>query len=314
MSTIIVTDSACDLPDAFIEQNPIKKLPLNISLDGNTFADKTTEAERLEIYRKGSLNKEHNAYSHPNSVDEVYRYFLDEISTQYDFAIGQTVSKSRSPNYNIWLDAAGTVQRDYDQLRQNGSRAGSFGIRIINSGTMFTGQGILAAHASLLIHKGVGNHQMRRDLEEFKHHIRTFAVPRDVAYLRKRARKKGHKSIGLLASIIGKALGISPIFRGYQDITEPVVKVRGRIAAVNRMFTYAIRRMNEGLKSPFIVVSIAGNPMDLEQFDQFNDMKILAKAKDIRVMTSVMNLSGGINMGPDTVALALATDNEALDI
>ena len=43
-------------------------------------------------------------------------------------------------------------------------------------------------------------------------------------------------------------------------------------------------------------------------------MKILAKAKDIRVMTTVMNLSGGINMGPDTVSISLASDNEVLDV
>ena len=314
MSTIIVTDSACDLPDAFVEQNPIKKLPLNIYLNGETFPDKTTEAERLAIYQKGSLSREHDASSQPSSVDDVYHYFLDKIAVQHDFAIGQTVSKARSPNFENWQSAAGLVQRDYHKLRAAGGRTGSFGIRIINSGTMFTGQGILAAHSCKLIHDGIGRNQLRREIEDFKFKIRTLAVPRDVAYLRERARKKGDKSIGFLASLVGKTMDISPILRGYQDVTEPVVKVRGREAAVNRMFTYAMHRMNEGLCTPYIVVSIAGDPLALEQFEKFREMKILAKAKDIRVMTTVMNLSGGINMGPDTVSISLASDNEVLDV
>ncbi len=314
MSTIIVSDSACDLPDAFVAQNPIVKLPLNIYLEGKKFEDRTTELERLAIYQKGSLNKNHEATTKPNTPEQAYRFFLNEIASQYDFAIGQTVSEAVSPNFENWIMAAGMIKRDYNQLGSAGGRMGSFGIRIINSGTVFAGQGILAAYSAKLVIDGVGNIQLRRDIEQFKQYIRTFAVPRDAVYLRDRALQQGDNSIGLLSSMVGRALDISPILRCYQDITEPVVKVRGRVAAVNRLFAYAVERINEGLKSPFVVISVAGDPTELNQYEQFNALKIVAKLKDVRVMTTVMNLSGGINLGPGAVSLALATNNETRDL
>lgn len=313
MSVVVITDSACDLPTDFINKNPIKLLPLNISLNGKKFDDDLNEVARLKIYKSGAIDKEQEAGSIPSTSEQVYDYYMKKIVPNYDFAIGVTVSKERSPNYENWVNAAGLIQRDYHNHRIKSGRTGSFGIRIINSGTMFSGQGILAAHTLKLIRDGVGKNRIRREVEEFKSKIRALAVPKDVAYIRNRARQKGDRSISLIASMIGKTLDISPILRGYGDVTEPVAKIRGRSTAIGMLFQYAIDRLKEGVLTPYIIVSIAGDPSELVEYSKFTELKQLAKEKRVDLMTTVMNLSGGINMGPGTISIALASENETFD-
>lgn len=313
MSIVVIPDSACDLSTDFLAKHPVKLLPLNINLNGKIFCDNISEAARLKFYENGTIDKDQNAATLPATPDQIYHFFLDDIAKYHDFAIAQSISKVRSPTHENIMSAARLIQRDYHEHRNEAGRTGSFGMRIINSGTVFSGQGILAAHTVKLIKDGVTRNQIRQKIEEFKPFIRAFAVPKDVDYLRNRARKKGDRSIGLLAAIVGKTLDISPILRGYGDITEPVAKVKGRDVAIDKLFNYSIARLHEGLKTPYIIVSIAGNPAELESIESFKALRKLAESEKVELMTTVMNLSGGINMGPGTVCIALATENETVD-
>jgi len=313
MSIVVIPDSGCDLPETYLAQHPIKLLPLNISLNGKVFSDNISELERLSFYESGTIDKDQNAETLPSTPDQIYQFFLDDIAQNYDFAIAQSISKVRSPTHENIMSAARLIQRDYHKYRNDAGRSGSFGMRIINSGTVFCGQGILAVYTVNLIQAGVARNQIRNKIEEFKPYIRMFAIPKDVDYLRKRARKKGDKSIGLIAAVVGKTLDISPILRGYGDVTEAVAKIKGRDIAIEKLFNYGIDRLNEGLKLPYIIVSIAGSPKELEKFDSFRALRKLAESNKVELMTTVMNLSGGINMGPGTISLGLASENETLE-
>ena len=65
----------------------------------------------------------------------------------------------------------------------------------MNSGTLFTGQGVLAAFTSDLIAANKSRHDILRLAEAFKRKIYGFVIPPDVAYIRDRARKRGETSL-----------------------------------------------------------------------------------------------------------------------
>ncbi|WP_250463671.1 DegV family protein [Microbulbifer litoralis] len=83
---------------------------------------------------------------------------------------------------------------------------------------------------------------------------------------------------------------------------------RGFDQCTEALFELAADRIRAGeLLVPMMVVSIAGRLEDLAKTPGFAALEQAAEEKGVKVYRSVMSLSGGINLGPGTVALALAT-------
>ncbi|AJQ97708.1 DegV family protein [Gynuella sunshinyii] len=313
MKCVVVVDSSCDLPQDYLQSNPILVLPLNFSIDGKKAVDTLSSVEKIKMYSRELLGRDHNVESIPSSPAQVYTFFMNHVVTQYDFALGQTVTQSRSPNYDNWQQASGQIQTDYHLKRHDAGLTTPFSFRVINSGTFFAGQGLLAAYTIERLKQGISKNQIRAVVEDFKQDINAFAVPRDVAYLRERARKKGDSSVGLLASMIGKTLDISPVIRGDSDSTETVAKIRGRDNAVNRLFDYTTRHMQEGLSFPVVCISIADEPATLTMFAGFDTLLEQAKAHGVKVLISVMGMAGGINLGPGSICISFASKHKDYD-
>ena len=304
MSTVLVVDSACDLPSSFLKENLVKVLPLNLTINGRSRLDKLTTDQKLKLYRAGTENVE----TGPSLPEQVYQFFMDEVVAQSSFAIAQTISKARSPNYQNWIQAQGKIQKHYREVKSTNGRSGHFSLRIMNSSTLFAGQGVLAAHTVKLINDGVSKNELRQIIEDFKPKVYVFAVPKDVRYLRVRAKKKGEKSVGRLASVIGKALNIAPIIQGNHDDSKVVAKSRGYEKSVNRVFAMAIEKLKEGVATPYLTVSIADDLSVLSRFEMFEPLVKQARLSKVELLRSVMSVAGGVNLGPGTVSLALATE------
>ena len=309
MSSVVVVDSACDLPASFLEKNQIKVLPLNLILDGVDQVDDLTPVQRMDLFRSGALTKGHDAVSGPATTDQIYQYYMDKVVPNFDFAVGQSISQARSPTFDNWHSAQSDIQRDYRAVRKRAGIEGHFGMRVINSGTLFSGQGLLALETVRMFNAKSGKNELRQATEDFKEKILMFAVPKELSYLRERARKKGDRSVNFFSAFIGKALDITPILRGCQDVTEPVAKVRGFGNALDKLFRFAIDKIKEGLLSPYVVVSVADDPGVLLRYESYNELRDVANKQGIEVVSSVMSMSGGINLGPGSISLALASDN-----
>lgn len=65
---------------------------------------------------------------------------------------------------------------------------------------------------------------LRQEVEAFTDKIYTCVIPRDLHYIRERARRRGDTSVSALAAFLGKALNITPVIFGRprrRGITEP---------------------------------------------------------------------------------------------
>jgi DegV family protein with EDD domain len=309
MKCAVVVDSGCDLPQAYIEQNSVLVLPLLFKVDGKVRVDNLNTRQKISIYQNELLSRDHDAESLPTEVKDVSRFFMEHVVTKYDFVIGQTVAQSRSPTYENWKQASGEIQANYHQPRKNAGIDRPFTFRILNSGTFFSGQGLMAIYTVDKIREGTTRNKIRTDLEEFKKTINALTVPSDVAYLRERARKKGDRTIGLLSSFIGKALDIVPIIRGDNDSTEPVGKVKGRANAVNQVFDHIIEKIQSGLNHPAVCISVAGELDSLNEFDGYSRLQEAAKEAGVKIYTTVMGMAGGINLGPGALSVSFACND-----
>lgn len=311
MSTVLVVDAACDLPKSFLNERGIWLLPTSIRVDKTIYTDDKDPTKLLNFYRKGLLTRDHDAESLAYTAEQITQLFLAKIVNRFDFALVQTVSRKRSLIYDNALQASFSILREYRNVRENIGRKGAFAMRVFNTGTLFCGQGILAAYTSDLILQGKPKNEILKLSTDMRDNIQAFLVPPSVHYVRERARKKGEDSISAFSALVAKSFDIVPIIQGRNDNTGPVAKIRGFEHAVDAMFQHAIKHVKAGLLSPYVIVSIAGDLEKLDQIASYKELVQAAELRNIRVLTTVMGLTGGLNVGPGAIGLGfLAYDRE----
>jgi len=299
MTTLIV-DSACDLPKALIEKSNIRLLPATIIYDQQSMQDFRNTEQTIRLYSSGAMDKGHDGETAPTSTTDIIKIIESVIESGEEEIVIQTVNRVRSPTYENAVEAVSIITKKNTNKNLN--------IRVQDSRTIFTGQGVLAAHTIALINKGVNGTKLRRTIDLLSSKVHAYQLPQDVYYLRERARKKGDNSISWLGAIVGRTVGICPIVLALDDQTFPVTKVRGFAKAAQTLFDHTVTKVNEGLLSPFIAVSYAGNPTELDNITGFDELKKAAKAKRYQLIITPMSLSGGINLGPGTLSVAFATE------
>ncbi|EAR08399.1 DegV family protein [Reinekea blandensis] len=313
MSIALVVDSACDLPKTFLDERGIKLFPISINVDGDLYTDDKDPATLLNFYQEDLLSLDHEAESIPFSSEQMHHLIMETIVPNHDFALVQTVSQKRSQIFQNCTDAQPDVLASYRKLKDAGELDTHFGMRIMNSSTLFTGQGLLAVFTSDLIQAGKSRQDIVRLADAFKSRIYAYAIPPDVAYIRERARKRGEKSLGMLGALVAKSLDIKPIIRANNDETAPVGKARGFDNAVEKLFEYAAERIKKGLLTPYVIVSVAGDESELAQYPAFDELKRAADEEGVNLITCVMGLTSGLNLGPGAVSLALAAEEHAFE-
>ncbi|CAM5569396.1 Fatty acid-binding protein DegV OS=Rhodanobacter lindaniclasticus OX=75310 GN=B1991_03220 PE=4 SV=1 [Rhodanobacter lindaniclasticus] len=78
---------------------------------------------------------------------------------------------------------------------------------------------------------------IRERLLQVAEHSYGYMLPRDLHYLRARAKKKNDRSVSLFSAMLGSALDIKPILRCFRGETGPVGKVRGFEQGAEALFT-----------------------------------------------------------------------------
>ncbi len=299
MTTLFV-DSACDLPKSLLEKSDIKLLPATIIFDNQSIQDYRDPAQMIKLYNSGALTKKHDSDTAPTSVNEVVNIIESSVLAGETEILIQTVNRTRSPTYENVVEAVAKAKKKHPTLDLN--------IRVQDSRTIFTGQAVLAAHTIALIKKGVSGTKLRRTIDLLSSKVHAYQVPQDVYYLRERARKKGDNSISWFGAVVGRALNISPIVLALNDKTFPVDKVRGFEHAAEKLFSHTLAKVNDGLLSPFVGVSYAGNPNKLNAIPGYNQLQLAVKARKYQLIVSPMSLSGGVNLGPGTLSVAFAAE------
>lgn len=301
----LVVDASCDLPDAFVRDHRIEILPVTIRLGDDQLIDRRCEAAALEFYRSQIGDKAHDAESVPYTTEQINALFLERLVREFDFVFCQTVMRSRSPIFENATKASFSILSEYQEPRRAAGVEGPFALRVINTGTLFAGQGVIAAETVRMIDQGMNPNDIRKRIETLVNCTRAYAIPTDLYYLRARARLKGDRSVSLLSAALGSALDIKPILCGYGDETKPVDKVRGFEPAAQKLFAYAVRKIEQGLMAPYLSVSFAGEMKDLRALPGYDQLSAACQEAGVELLASVMSVTAGVNMGPGALSLGL---------
>lgn len=313
MKVGLIVDSACDLPHDFIREHDVFILPLTAKIDGQTFVDDHDEDTTADFYRQGLLGKGHHAETEAFSVEQIRDLFLEQIVPNYDVAICETVDRTRSQIYDNATEAMHMVMAEARDVRENAGLSGNFSMRVVDSGQLFAAQGLLAAYTIDLIKKGLDKNQLRHEVEKFSANLWTCVVPRDLHYIRERARRRGDKSVSGVVAFLGKALSITPIIWGQGVVAKPVAKTRSMDAAVEKVMDYATRRVEAGLLTPIVSVSCGMSWEEIEALPGLDRLRRACDEHGVRLLLSQMGITSSIYLGPGSICLSLAAEDHAFD-
>ncbi len=296
----IVVDSACDLPQDFIQQHNIVLLPITVRIGEAVLADHRDEQATLSFLHAHVAEHGAEAETIPFSVVQIRDLFLGKLVIDYDHVFCMTITKTRSPIHDNAMQASFAILNDYKPVRQAAGYNSPFALRVLDTQNLFAAQGVTAVEAVRLRDSGAGVQQIRERLEQLALNVH--------GYMRARARHKGDRSVGLISAALGSALDIKPVLHGYRGTTGPVAKIKGFDNAVQKLFDFVGQRVKGGLMTPTVCVSYGGELADLQALPGYASLRETCKAHGVDVYESVMSLTGMVNVGKGAVTIGFADE------
>lgn len=304
----LVVDSACDLPGSFIERNHVEILPITVKIGDAVLADHRNEQATLEFLHSHVAERGAEAETMPYSVEQIRDVFLQKLVIDYDYVFCLTVTRNRSPIHDNAVQASFVILNDYKPMRTAAGHASPFALRVIDTQSLFAGQGVTAVEAMRMIREGEGVAKIRARLDHLAIHTHAYMVPRDLMYLRSRTRAKGDKSVSLFSATLGSALDIKPVLHCNRGETEPVAKIRGWDAAVRRLFGFAVERVRAGLMAPTMCLSYGGDLDEMRVLPGYASLIDACRDAGVEVYESVMSLTGMVNVGKGSLVVGFASE------
>ena len=307
----IVVDSACDLPGAYLREHGITILPITVKIDEAVMVDVRDERATLDFLSGAVAERGAEAETMPFTVQQITDLFLQKLVIDYDYVFCMTITKTRSPIFDNATQASYAILSEYRAPRTAAGHDTPFALRVIDTQTLFAAQGITAVEAVRLVAAGEGAPKIRARLEHLAMHTYGYMIPRDLYYLRARARKKGDRSVGLLSAALGSALDIKPVLRGYRGATEPIAKVKGFEPAVRKLLAHTIDRIGAGLMTPTVCLGYGGELAEMRALPGYDDLRAACARHNVELFESVMSLTGMVNVGKGALVVGFASEPHA---
>lgn len=302
----LVVDSACDLPGSFIERNHIEILPITVKIGEAVLADHRNEQATLEFLHSHVASRGAEAETMPFSVNQIRDLFLRKLVIDYDYVFCLTITRTRSPIHDNAMQASFVILNDYRPMRGAAGHQSPFALRVVDTQSLFAGQAVTAVEAVRMIEAGEGVAKIRARLDNLAINTHAYMVPRDLMYLRSRAKTKGDKSVSLLSATLGSALDIKPVLYCNRGETKPVAKIRGFDTAVRRLFAFASERVTAGLMTPTLCMSYGGELDEMRLLPGYTELIDVCRTHGVEVFESVMSLTGMVNVGKGSLVVGFA--------
>ena len=304
----LTMDAACDLPQAFLAEHRITVLPITVKVDGETFMDDRDPAEIQRFINRRLGSRSHSAETEPTTAEEVQQLFLGRLVLEQDCVFCLTITATRSPIHDNVVRASFAVLRGYREVREPAGIPGPFLLRVIDTRNIFAGAAPAIWEAARLIAADEAPATIRERLNHVAQHSYGYMLPRDLYYLRARAKKKNDRSVGLFSAMLGSALDIKPILRCFRGETGPAGKARGFEQGAQQLFDYAAARVRAGLLVPMVCASYGGDLAVLSHLPGYAGLRAACEECGVTLLEAPMSITGMVNVGEGAVTLGFAAE------
>ena len=206
----IISDSTCDLSRVLIERYNIGILPLHIVLGDKEYEDGRNITPD-DIYEWSDANRTTPNTSAP-SIAEAMDLFKESAADGSEL-VCFSISEHMSATNNVMKMAA-------EELGMEDR------IRVIDSGNLSTGIGLLVLEAAVMAQNGMTADDIVEEIEKLKPRVKASFVVDTLTYLHRGGRCSG------LAALAGGALKLHPKITVENGKMKPDKKYRGKMDSV----------------------------------------------------------------------------------
>ncbi|WP_447730603.1 DegV family protein [Pseudoxanthomonas suwonensis] len=303
--TGIVIDASVDVPQDFLADPDVAVIPIPIRISGRTYVDKHDPEASARYMRENGNGEGVEGQSIPLDAPQMRDFFIERFALDYDSVYCLTITSTRSPIYEACSEGSALALTHIRGLRQAAEMRRPFQFRVIDTRNMFAGSGIPALALRDMLAAQMSPKDVRAELLRIVDSTYTYYIPDDLGYARTRSRVRGDRSIHLTSVVLGSALDIKPIIRGYDGDTQPVSKYRGRKQSWGRLFRFAAERVAEGrLHTPHVIVSYAGAMEELHATPELAELREACMRAGVSLHVLQMSITGMMNIGPGGLTLA----------
>jgi DegV family protein with EDD domain len=211
MTVHIVTDSACDVPQEFIDQYRISVVPLYINIGNQSYLD-GVDMSREYFYTNLDKFPHHPQTAAPGS--ETFTRYFDQAG---QFGDDQVFSIHVAENLSATFSSA-----------QKGALDSKFPVTVHNSGQLALGAGMQVMAAARAAKDGASLKEIKKIVEDLGRRTYLYAVVDTMKFLQ----RSGRLNLTMLG--VGSLLHIKPLLKMHEDVVVSE-KVTTHIRAILRL-------------------------------------------------------------------------------
>ena len=275
-----ITDSACDLPQAMLQELDITAVSLTVNFRGETRCDSVEDGEVKELYdamRSGEVAT--TAAVNPDG----WAGKIEEALAADQDALVMTFSGGLSTTYQSAVIAANDLMETYPQRK----------VMVVDTCAAALGQGLFVWYAAKQRDKGLSLEQLAAWCEENKDHVAHWFTVDDLVYLKRGGR------VSAATALVGTMLNIKPVLHvDNEGHLVSMVKARGRKAAINTLVS-KLQELGEGWDNRTVFICHADCLDDARRLEELVKEKCGVEEAFIGNLGAVI----GSHAGPGTLAL-----------
>ncbi len=275
----IITDSACDLPQAMLQQLDVITAKLYVLFNGENLPDSVDEGLK-EIYA-GLRAGEKTSTSAVNP--EGWSAVIEPVLRQGQDALVIAFSSGLSTTYQSAVIAAQELQEQYPQRK----------VRVIDGRSAALGQGLLVWYTCKKRDEGLSLDELAAWCEENKLHICHWFTVNDLMYLKRGGR------VSATTAVLGTMLQIKPVLHvDNEGHLINMEKARGRKASMESLVR-KLRDLGAGYDNSTVFICHGDC---LQEAEQLKAMALQCEGVK-EVMVGNLGAVIGSHAGPGTLAL-----------
>ncbi|WP_369354358.1 DegV family protein [Lysinibacillus capsici] len=274
----IFTDSGCDLPKSYYEENDVVLLPLRVQLNNKEYED-VISIDSKEIYdaiRQGAQPKTSQV------SPELFLKHFEELAKNDEEGIYIAFSSELSGTYSTAQMIRNQVLEQYPSLK----------LAIIDSKCASLGHGLVVEEAVRLRNIGVSLEDMASKINTLAPQVEHLFTVEDLDYLAKGGR------VSKASAFLGGLLSIKPILNVEDGKLVPIEKSRGRKKALNRMLDLMQER-GGSFSNKIVGISHSDDAAFANEAKASIQERFSPQAVQITMIGSAI----GSHVGPGTIAI-----------
>ncbi len=186
----LVTDSIADLPKSFVDDHQIHVVPINLMIEDSNYYDKLTISSE-NFYRFMDELETYPSSAQPNQKQ--MENFLSFLSTYYPNILVLSVSAKMSGTYNVFQQAAKTLENTETNVRVLDTKQ--------NSGA----EGLLVMKAAELIDAGTSLEETAKEIETLIPKTKILVSVQTLKYMVRSGR------LSKAGGAVGKIVNLKPV-------------------------------------------------------------------------------------------------------